>query len=614
MMGGKRIFAIIMSKNKTNDLPLREEISDSFKWNLNDIYNSIKEWNADYNCVHKNITKLTTMEETFVDSAENLLEGLNLYSETMEKVEKLFVFSRMQKDQDNSNSDSIALSDKAQGLLVDFNSKTAFIVPKILELDNTTIDEFFSKLDGLHEFEFFIEEILRKKIHSLSKKEEKILAMVGEVSVAPENIFSMINNADMKFPDILDEKGKSIELTHGRYIGFMENSNRRVRKEAFKSLYETYAKQKNTIASTLSFSVKKDIFYSKTRNYESTIHKALYDDNISIDVYNNLIATVENNLDSMYRYIDLRKKALKIDNLHMYDLYVPIVQDINMQIDFPEAKKIIYEALKPLGSDYLEIIDEAFDSGWIDVYENKGKTSGAYSWGCYDTHPYILMNYQNNVNNVYTLAHELGHAVHSYLSNKNQPYILAGYKIFVAEVASTLNEILLTDYFLKTLDDERQKAYILNNYLEQFRGTVFRQTMFAEFEKNIHEMAEQSKPFTVDSLSDLYFKLNKKYYGPNMIIDKEISLEWARIPHFYSSFYVYKYATGFSAATALAENILDNNKSSVNDYITFLSSGGSDYPIELLKKAGIDMTNSKPIEQALKTFLTYVTKLEKILL
>ena len=437
--------------------------------------------------------------------------------------------------------------------------------------------------------------------------------MAGEVAAAPEHIFRMVNNADMHFPYITDENGQEVELTHGRYIQFMESRDRRVRKQAFEELYRTYGKQKNTIASTLNYSIKKDIFYSRIRNYPSTLERALHADKVPVSVYDNLIKAVEDNMGALHRYVSLRKRALGLDELHMYDLYVPIVQNVEMKVPYDRAKEMIAEGLKPLGERYLNILHEGYESGWIDVLENEGKTSGAYSWGCYDTHPYVLLNYQENINNVFTLAHEMGHAIHTYLSNRNQPYILAGYKIFVAEVASTLNEILLTHHLLNNLEDDQQKAYVLNYYLEQFRGTVYRQTMFAEFERIVHGMAESGEPLTVESLSDVYYKLNLKYYGPDMVVDDEIALEWARIPHFYSSFYVYKYATGFAAAAALAQRILDEGQTAVDRYLNFLSRGGSDYPIELLKDAGVDMTSPEPVNQALKTFSNLLDRMEKLL-
>jgi oligoendopeptidase F len=465
----------------------------------------------------------------------------------------------------------------------------------------------------LSDYTHYLKDISRQRKHVLSHKEENILALSGEMAASSQLIFGMIDNADIKFPAIKDSNGESCELTKGRYSKFMESRDRRVRKDAFEALYTTYEKQKNTISSTLSSSVKKDFFFSKVRKYPSSIEAALFDDNAPISVYDNLINAVSANLDTMYKYMKLRKKALKVKELHMYDLYVPIVEDIDFKITYEESREMVTESLQPLGNSYTDTLKDGLEGGWVDVYENKGKTSGAYSWGCYDTHPYILMNYENIINHAFTLTHEMGHAMHTYYSNKNQSYMKAGYKIFVAEVASILNEILLTDHLLKTLEDEKKKLYILNHYLEQFRGTVYRQTMFAEFEKIIHGNSENQIPLTVESLSNIYHELNIKYYGPDIVIDPLIDLEWARIPHFYSSFYVYKYAIGFSTAAALSENILDGNSDAVSRYIEFLSSGGSDYPIDLLKKAGVDVTSPEPVKNALKIFSRLVDNMEQLL-
>lgn len=603
-----------MDKVNAGKLPTRDEIPNEFKWKLEDMYSSTDDWEQDYKWVKDNLPSLEGYKGKLGDSAESLFLGLDTYTKLMEKVEKLFVFARMQKDQDNTNTKSQGLVDRAQGLLVEYGSATSYLVPEILSIPEEKLKDYTEIYEGLKPYKHFLEDIMRKKEHVLSEQEERILAMAGEIASAPDHIFGMLNDADMRFPYITDENGNQVELTHGRYIQFMESRNREVRKQAFKALYETYGKQKNTIASTLSYSIKKDIFFSKVRNYPSTLESALYDDNVPVSVYDNLIKAVEGNMKAMHKYVSIRKKALNLDELHMYDLYVPIVQDVEMKIPYSQAKEMVADGLKPLGEEYHNILHEGYNGGWIDVLENQGKTSGAYSWGCYDTHPYVLLNYQENIDNVFTLAHEMGHAIHSYLSNKNQPYILAGYRIFVAEVASTLNEILLTNHLLETLEDDGQKAYVLNHYLEQFRGTVYRQTMFAEFERIVHGMAERGEPLTVESLSKVYYDLNVKYYGPEMVVDDDISLEWARIPHFYRSFYVYKYATGFSAAAALAQRILDEGKPAVDRYINFLSSGGSDYPIELLKNAGVDMTSPDPVNQALRNFSTLVDKMEEFLL
>lgn len=599
--------------SEAKKLPKRHEVPENMKWRLEDIYPSVEAWEQDYQWIKETLPKVDAIRGTLGQSAEKLQEGLDTYARLSEILEKLFVYAHMKKDEDNGNTQAQALLDRAQAVLVEGESAASFMVPEILTIPQQTLDQYISSNEGLNIYRQFLHDITRKREHYLSAEEEQILAMAGEIAAAPGNIFTMINNADLRFPNVRDENGEEIELTKGRYITLLESRNRDVRKEAFQTLYATYAKQKNTIAATLNASIKKDIFFSKIRKYSSDREASLDEDNVPLSVYDNLIDAVSQNLDAMYRYVSLRKRALGLDELHMYDLYVPIVKDIDMKIPYDQAKEMVAQGLKPLGEEYLSILQEGYSDGWIDVMENEGKTSGAYSWGTYAAHPYVLLNYQDNVDNVFTLAHEMGHAIHSYLSNKHQPYITAEYKIFVAEVASTLNEILLTVHLLNTLEDPKQKAYILNHYLEQFRGTVYRQTMFAEFEKIAHGMAEAGQPLTCESLSEVYKDLNIKYYGKEIHVDDEISLEWMRIPHFYSSFYVYKYATGFCAAAALANQILKEGQPAVERYINFLSSGGSDYPINLLKKAGVDMTSPDPVNTALKTFSEMVDELEKLI-
>jgi oligoendopeptidase F len=465
----------------------------------------------------------------------------------------------------------------------------------------------------LQVYEHYLDELLRQKEHTLSAQEEAILAQVAELANAPSEIFTMINNADMKFPEIIDEDGEVKELTHGRYIRFLESRERRVRQDAFKAMYETFKKQKNTLAATLNANVKKDIFYARVRRYPSVLEAALDKDNIPVSVYTNLIETIHEALPVFQRYLSLRKKVLGLDELHMYDLYVPLIEDRQITYGYEVATRLVRDSLKPMGEEYLAVVDQAFNNRWIDVYENVGKRSGAYSSGTYGTPPYMLLNYQGNLNDVYTLTHELGHSVHSYFSRESQPYIYSDYTIFVAEVASTLNEALLTHYFLEKTDDPTQRMVILNHYLESFRGTVFRQTMFAEFEKMIHEKAEAGEALTADRLNEWYYELNRTYFGPDVVIDEDIALEWARIPHFYYNFYVYKYATGFAAATALSQQIIHEGEAAVERYLSFLKSGGSDYPLELLKKAGVDMTSPEPVRQALKVFERTLSELEQLL-
>lgn len=600
--------------NQTKKLPKRNEVPQELKWRLEDIYADEQAWEKDYQWVKQVLPKAEDIKGTLDQSAEQLQKGLDYYAALSEKIEKLYVYAHMKKDEDNANTQAQVLSDRAQAILVEGTSATSFLIPELLTIPEESINNWLSTQEGLKVYDHFLHEVNRRRDHVLSAEQEHILAMAGELATAPRTIYTMLNNADLRFPNVHDENGEEIELTKGRFIQLMESRNRDVRKEAFKTLYETYGKQRNTIASTLNSSIKKDIFFSKARKYESSREASLDENNIPVSVYDSLIDAIGKNMDAMYKYVSLRKHALGVDELHMYDLYVPIVKDIDMKIPYNRAKEMVAEGLNPLGEEYLSILQEGYNNGWIDVMENEGKTSGAYSWGSYSAHPYVLLNYQDNVDNVFTLAHEMGHAIHSYLSNKNQPYIKAEYKIFVAEVASTLNEILLTEHLLSTLEDPKQKAYIMNHYLEQFRGTVYRQTMFAEFEKTIHGMAESGQPLTFEGMSEIYRGLNEKYYGPDMYVDDEISMEWMRIPHFYTSFYVYQYATGFCAAAALAKQILEEGKPAVDRYIQFLSGGGSDYPINLLKKAGVDMTTVDPINTSLNTFSDMVDRLEQLIL
>lgn len=568
-------------------------------------------WEDEYKQVQQHIEAIGHYKGKLAQSPAILADCMKTYEKLGLAMERVYVYARMRRDEDNTNTKYQGMTDRAGSLNVSVSSATSFLVPEILAMPEEKLESYIAD-PALASHTFYLKEIKRQKAHVLSELEEQIIAQAGELAQAPQTIFGMINNADMAFPTIKDEHGNDVQITHGRYIQLMESQDRRVRQEAFKAVYDTYGKQKNTIAATLNASVKKDAFYARIRKYPSALAAALDDDNIPTDVYTNLIQAVRDNLPAMHRYVSLRKKLLGVDELHMYDLYVPMVGEVKMDIPYAEAIRLVKEGLKPLGSEYGHVLDEAFTSGWVDVYENEGKTSGAYSWGAYGTHPYVLMNYHNNVNNLFTLAHEMGHAMHSYYSDKTQPYLDAQYKIFVAEVASTLNESLLMDYMLKNTKDPRQKMYLLNHYLEQFRGTVYRQTMFAEFEKLTHEKVEAGEPLTAETLCSMYYDLNKDYYGPDMVIDEDIKMEWARIPHFYNEFYVYQYATGFSAATALSQQILSEGEPAVKRYLNFLSSGGSDYPIELLRKAGVDMASPEPVVEGLKVFARLLDEMEKL--
>ena len=599
--------------NKEKKLPKRSEIPGKWKWKLEDLYPSMEAWEQDYRRIREAIPDIEATRGSLCQSAGQLLKGLNIYFEWVEKAEHLFAYASMKRDEDNGNAESQALLDRAQEVLTAGESAASFLVPEILSIPRDTLRDFKESCEGLKVYDQYLDEITRRREHYLSDREEEILAMAGEMAAAPRNIFSMINNADIRFPEVHDENGEKIELTKGRYTQLMGSRNREVRKEVFQAFYATYAEQKNAISAALNASVKKDVFFSKVRHYPSDLEASMDEDNVPKSVYDNLIEAVGQNLDAMYRYVDLKKRALQVDELHMYDVYAPIVKDVDWDISYDRAKEVVAEGLEPLGADYQSILQKGFAGGWIDVMENEGKTSGGYSQGVYGVHPYVLLNYQGNISSVFTLAHEMGHSIHSYLSGKNQPFAKAQYRIFVAEVASTLNEILLTEHLLHTLEDPKQKATILNYYLEQFRTTVYRQTMFAEFEKVIHNMAESGQPLTCESMSSVYRDLNIRYYGRGMHVDGEISMEWMRIPHFYRTFYVYKYSTGFCAAAALASQILQEGKPAVERYLRFLSSGGSDYPINLLKKAGVDMTSTDPVNTALKSFSGMIGQLDKLL-
>ena len=600
-------------QSKVKKLPSRSEIKVEDTWKLEDIFASDDAWEKEFEEVKALISQMEKFKGKLGESAQTLYDALQEQDELTMRVSKLYTYAHMRYDQDTTNSFYQGLNDRIKTLYTQIASALSYVTPEILSIEESKIKQYMAEHKELKLYAHALDEITRERPHILSESEEALLAQASEVLGSSSNTFGMLNNADLEFPSIKDENGEEVEITHGRYIRFLESSNRRVREEAFKAVYETYGKFKNTFASTLSGTVKKDNFSARVRHYNSARHSALSTNNIPEEVYDNLVKTVNDNLHLLHRYIDLRKKVLGIEELHMYDLYTPLVKDVKMEVTYEEAKDYILKGLKPLGEDYLNVLKEGFENRWVDVHENKGKRSGAYSSGTYGTNPYILMNWQDNVNNLFTLAHEFGHSVHSYYTRKTQPYPYGDYSIFVAEVASTCNEALLNDYLLKTIDDEKQRLYLLNHYLEGFRGTVFRQTMFAEFEHDVHVRAQNGEPLTPELLTKLYYDLNKKYFGDNLVIDEEIGLEWARIPHFYYNYYVYQYATGFSAAAALSKQILEEGDAAVERYVGFLKSGSSDYPIEVLKKAGVDMTTSQPIEEALAVFEEKLTEMERLL-
>lgn len=596
----------------STSLKKRSEVDPEYTWRLEDIYSDEALWEEDFKKVQGTFQELTQYQGRLGESAETLLSILRLSEQVERQVEKLFVYARMRRDEDNTRSHYQAMCDRVESLAVELASCTAFIIPEILSIPEESLKAFMDENSELQVYRHFMDELLRQRAHILSPDEEKLLAMVADVSLASGSIFSMLNNADIKFPTIRDEEGREIELTKGRFGTFMESHDRRVRQDAFEALYSSYGKVINTLGATLNASIKTDIFYARARQYPSAIEASLDQDNVPLAVYERLIESVHTHLPHMYRYMELRKRLLDLDELHMYDIYVPLVADYKVDIPYEKAKKMVLEALEPLGSEYLNQMNKGLEDGWIDVYENEGKTSGAFSWGTYDTKPYILMNYDNRLDDLFTLAHEMGHSMHSYYSNQQQPYVYSQYSIFVAEVASTVNESLLMDYLLKNSQDRQEKIYLLNHYLEEFRGTVYRQTMFAEFEKMVHEKVERGEALTPDKLNEMYVDLNRFYYGPNVIMDPQIAMEWARIPHFYSAFYVYKYATGFSSATAIKQHIINEGQPAVDRYFEFLGAGSSDYPIELLKRTGVDLTTPEPVEAALDYFGRLLDELEEL--
>ncbi|MEG2245827.1 MAG: oligoendopeptidase F [Peptostreptococcaceae bacterium] len=588
----------------------RTLIEEQFKWNIDTMYQTSESIKQDIDKVNGIIEELKGYKGKIAISKENLYTVLNDSEKASRILQNLYVYTHMKQHEDTRNNENQARATKIAMISTELSMATSYIIPEIIAMDEKKLQEYLSD-EKLNFYKKYVDEILRDKPHTLTEKEEEILAAASELSGVAENVYEMFSFADLKFPEIKGEDGKNIRITHGNYSTLLKSKDSRVRKDAFEAVYSTYGEYKNTFASTLYGGIKSEIFYSKMRNYKSAIESSLFQDDISVDVYYNLIDVVDKNLDTLNKYVELRKKYLNINEMHMYDLYVPITSNFDIKVTYEEAQAIILKALKPLGEEYLSVVKQAFSERWIDVYENEGKQGGAYSWGSYDSSPYILMSYKDDLNSLFTLVHELGHSMHSYYSRNNQEYLYSSYKIFVAEVASTLNELLLVNYLLENSSSKDERIYLLNYYLEQFRTTVYRQTMFAEFEKVTHERVEGGEPLTAKEFTDIYYDLNKKYYGKSCVVDEEIGLEWARIPHFYSNFYVYKYATGFSAASALSEKILNEGGNAVEKYLDFLKSGGSEYPLNQLRAAGVDMEKKESIEKSLDIFKDLVNELER---
>ncbi|MDQ3704311.1 MAG: oligoendopeptidase F [Chloroflexota bacterium] len=596
----------------TKAVPTRSEIADEHKWDLEAIYSQDATWEEDFNSLMPMVERLSGYRGRLGDSAQTLLEALRLRDELGQVLERVIVYSKMRRDEDNANARYQALSDRAFAQYARVQEALAFVSPELLSVGQEKINGFMQELEPLKLHEHEMDDLFREKEHMLSEREEALLAGAGEIAGGPETIFDMLTTTDMVYGTIKDEEGSDVELSHGRYIRYIMSSDRRVRRDAFLTYHKAYAQNRNTIASTYATQVKADIFFSRARKYGSSLEMSLSKDNIPLSVYTGLIDAVHENLPQIQRYLELRKRVLQLDELHMWDLHVPMLPEINEEIPYERGTQMVSDSLAPLGAEYNAAVREGFTSRWSDVFESVNKTSGAYSWGTYGVHPFILLNYQDTLRDVFTVAHEMGHAIHSYFSNKNQPFLYAGYTLFVAEVASTLNEELLIHHLLTNSDDKNVKLAVVNYSLEQFRTTLYRQTMFAEFEKIAHERAEAGEALTADMLSEVHYDLNKQYY-PGVNVDPEIAIEWARIPHFYRSFYVYKYSTGMSAAVALSQQIINEGQPAVDRYLRFLSRGGSDYSINLLRDAGVDMASPDPVRQALQMFGKRLDQMESLL-
>ena len=590
----------------------RKDIDVKDTWNLESIYANNELWEEDYTALEKDAAEFAKLKGAIEADVSKIPAVLDAYYGLHRRLSKLSVYARMRFDQDTADSTYQTMAAKIGSLGVKIGAASAFVEPEILSYSKEQLEAAEKENERTAYYGRKIEEMLRGQEHTLDAEKEELLAAAGDMAEAPDDIFSVLMNADMKYPDIVLEDGTHLPLTNSTYISYMESPDRAVREGAFKTLYGQIASLKNTFAAIYRGNLKQAKFYAQSRKYSSARAMYLADSNVPESVYDNLLSAVHEALPMMYRYVAIRKKVLGVDKLHMYDVYTPIVAAQNQTYEFEQAKQMVLEALKPMGEDYLSHAREGLENRWIDIYPNKGKKGGAYSWGCYDSQPFILLNYTKNLDSVFTLIHEMGHSIHSYYSRTAQDYAYSDYKIFVAEVASTCNECLLMHDLLEKTTDKEQRKYLLNHYLDSFKGTLFRQTMFAEFEKNAHEYCAQGKPLTAEALSQMYLELNQKYFGPDMEKDEEIAYEWMRIPHFYTPFYVYQYATGYSAAVALSAKILKEGKPAVDAYMGFLKGGESKDPIDLLKMAGVDMTTEKPVADALALFGELVTELETL--
>lgn len=596
------------------DVPIRSSIQSNDKWKLEHIYATDAAWEQDYSKLDDMIGKIEQYKGKLSKSADELLAALTLRDDMKRLMDKVYVYANMKYDEDQGNDIYKGMADRAESLNTKLSTALSFMEPELSSMDQKIMTEFMEQKEGLKVYNFYFDNLFRMKAHTLSAGEEQILALAGDMASTPSNIHGTFKNVDRKLGKILDEQGKEIILTGGTYSRMLDHPNRELRKQSFEVEFTSYNDYINTIAGAMSGEVKKNIFFAKAKKYDSALAWSLDQNNIKPEVYNSLIEAVNKNLAPLHKYVALRKKALGIqDKVHYYDMYVTMVNDVDTDIKYEDGKKMVAEALTPLGNTYISDLMAGFSEGWVDVYETQNKRSGAYQWGSYDTHPYVLLNYNGSLDDVLTIAHEMGHALNSYYSNKSQPYATAEYPIFTAEVASTTNESLMLDYLIKNAKTKEEKMYLINTYLENIRGSIYTQLMYAEFEKLIHEKAEAGEALSATALNEMWGSLMQKYYGPDFEVDELVKVWWARIPHFYYTFYVYQYATGMAAAEAISYKIINEGQPARDAYLDFLAAGGSDYPVEILKKAGVDMSSTMPVEKALAKFDQLVDELDQLM-
>ncbi len=598
---------------EVKQLPKREELPENLTWDLTKIFSSDQEFDEKYLELSEELKQSEKHKGTLDQGASQFLNAIEFVLRVYRQTEVIYVYAHLKNDQDTGNTDYQALYARASSLFSKVSEAVSWFEPEILQLSDDQIWQYFKEEPKLEVYRHYIQQIVDNRAHVLSAEQESLLAGAGEIFDASSDTFAVLNNADLVFPTIEGENGEIVQLSHGVYGQLLESTDRRVREAAFKGLYSVYEQFRNTFASTLGTHIKGHNFKAKVRNYSSAREASLSNNHIPESVYDTLVDVVNKHLPLLHRYMELRKRLLEVEKLHMYDLYTPVLGEAPITFTYEEAKEKALEALKPMGEEYMAIVEKAFSERWIDVVENKGKRSGAYSSGSYDTNPYILLNWHDTLDQLFTLVHEMGHSVHSYFTRSNQPYVYGDYSIFLAEIASTTNENILTEYLLETEKDPRVRAYVLNHYLDGFKGTVFRQTQFAEFEHFMHTEDEKGVPLTSEYLSDSYGKLNAKYYGPAVEEDPEIKFEWSRIPHFYYNYYVFQYSTGFSAASALAKKILNQEPEALENYLAYLKAGNSDYPVAVMKKAGVDMTQAAYIEDAMSMFEQRLNELEELI-